>query len=348
MIGIVRCLLRHSLVGCVCWWLLSSPGPGHTMTGEVPYAQLIATTAQWHGLDPDLVKAVIKCESGFDPWAQSPKGAQGLMQLMPSTQTMLGVSNPFEPRYNVEAGARYLAMLTRTFNGNVQLALAAYNAGPQAVVAAGYSVPAISETQQYVRCVFAAYEQYRQSGAVPRLPDLRPLQPGTRALSPRLRALTPSAAGRQTLLVSPLRFSSQVAQVGQRLTMELTATNTSKRSGHGIVMLNYPEHLVSFMALHTVGQETTVQLPAAPPTPPATTAYQFLWSHWPVWAPGERLTALISLVPRLPQDMTLHVSVMLDDTAVPDASQRWSSVLRIPFAAAALVDRNRVRYTPHR
>ena len=95
------------------------------MTGEVPYAQLIATTAQWHGLDPDLIKAVIKCESGFDPWAQSPKGAQGLMQLMPSTQTMLGVSNPFEPRYNVEAGARYLAMLIRTFNGNVQLALAA-------------------------------------------------------------------------------------------------------------------------------------------------------------------------------------------------------------------------------
>ena len=191
------------------------------MTGEALYEQLITTTAQWHGLDPALVKAVIKCESGFDPWAQSPKGAQGLMQLMPSTQTMLGVSNPFDPQYNVEAGARYLAMLKQTFSGNVQLALAAYNAGPQAVVAAGYSVPAISETQQYVRCVFAAYEQYRQPGAAPLLPDLRPLQPGTRTLPPRLRSLTPSAAGRQTLLVSPLRLSSQVAQVGQRLTVEL-------------------------------------------------------------------------------------------------------------------------------
>jgi hypothetical protein len=118
-------------------------------------------------------------------------------------------------------------------------------------------------------------------------------------------------------------------------------------------MLNYPGHLVSFMALHTVGQETMVQLPTAQPAlpapaTPATTAYQFLWSHQPVWPPGEPLTVLISLVPRLPQDMTLHVSVMLDDTAVPDAAQRWSSVLRIPFSAAALVDRKRVRYTPHR
>ena len=353
MTGLVRCLVRHSLVGCVCWWLLSSPGLVSSATAEVPYEQLITTTAQWHGLDPALVKAVIKCESGFDPWAQSPKGAQGLMQLMPSTQTMLGVSNPFEPRYNVEAGARYLAMLARTFNGNVQLALAAYNAGPQAVVAAGYSVPAISETQQYVRCVFAAYEQYRQSGAVPSLLDLHPLQPGTRALPPRLRSLAPSAEGRQALLVSPVRLSSQVARVGQRLTVELTATNTSKRSGHGIVMLNYPAHLVSFMALHTVGQETMVQIPAVPPEPPAsaapaTKAYQFLWSHSQAWAPGERLTALIAMVPRLPQDMTLHVSVMLDDTAAPDASQRWSSVLRIPSSTAALVDRTRVRYTPHR
>src|SRR5262245_2380646 len=171
------------------------------MTGEVLYEQLITTTAQWHGLDPALVKAVIKCESGFDPWAQSPRGAQGLMQLMPSTQTMLGVLNPFEPRYNVEAGARYLAMLARTFNGNVPLTLAAYNAGPQAVVAAGYSVPAIAETQQYVRCVFAAYEQYRQPGVLPGLPDLRPLQPGRGVLQPRLRSLAPSAEGRQALLV---------------------------------------------------------------------------------------------------------------------------------------------------
>ena len=105
------------------------------------------------------------------------QGDQGLMQLMPSTQTMLGVSNPFHPQHNVEAGARYLAMLKQTFSGDVQLALAAYNAGPQAVVAAGYSVPAISETQQYVRCVFAAYEQYRRLGPCHSPPICAPSSP---------------------------------------------------------------------------------------------------------------------------------------------------------------------------
>jgi hypothetical protein len=351
--GSVRSLCLYSLVGYLFWWLVSSPLPVQSTTGEALYEQLITTTAQWQGLDPALVKAVIKCESGFDPWAQSPKGAQGLMQVMPSTQTMLGVSNPFNPQHNVEAGTRYLAMLTQTFSGNVQLALAAYNAGPQAVVAAGYTVPAIAETQQYVRCVVAAYERYRRPDATPFLPGLRPRQPGTRTVALSPRALTPAVEARPTLVVSPLRLSSQVAQVGQRLTVELEAINTSKRAGHGIVMLNYPEHLVSFMALHTAGQATTVQLPATPTEPPGpaappTTAYQLLWSHWPVWTPGERRTAIISLVPRLPQDMTLHVSVVLDDTAAPAASQRWSSVLRIPFRTAVLVDRDRVRYTPPR
>src|SRR5262245_17567926 len=234
------------------------------------------------------------------------------MQLMPSTQTMLGVSNPFNPQHNVEAGARYLALLKQTFSGSVQLALAAYNAGPQAVVAAGYTVPAISETQQYVRCVFTAYERYRQPGAASFSSGLHPLRPDTRTLALNPRSLTPSVEASQLLVVSPLRLSSQVAQVGQRLTVELEATNTSKRPGHGVVMLNYPEHLVSFMALHTAGQATTVQLPAAQPGLPApaaspTTAYQLLWSHWPVWTPGERRTAIIAMVPRLPQDMTLHV-----------------------------------------
>lgn len=349
----MRTLFLHGLVGCLCWCLVGSPVFVQSTTSEALYEQLITTTAHGHGLDPALVKAVVKCESGFNPWAQSPKGAQGLMQLMPSTQTLLGVRNPFNPQHNVEAGTRYLALLKQTFGDNVPLALAAYNAGPQAVVAAGYTVPAISETQQYVRCVFTAYERYRQPGAAPSLPSLRPLQPGTKTLALQPRSLTPSVAASPLLVVSPLRLSSQVAEVGQRLTVELEATNTSKRPGHGVVMLNYPEHLVSFMALHTAGQATTVQLPAVPtgPSAPAvstTTAYQLLWSHWPAWTPGERRTAMISLVPRLPQDMTLHVSVVLDDTAMPAASQRWSSVVRIPFRTAALVERGGVRYTSPR
>jgi hypothetical protein len=232
---------------------------------------------------------VIKCESRFDPGAQSPRGAQGLMQLMPSTQAMLGVSNPFDPQHNVAAGTRYLAMLKQTFSGDLQLALAAYNAGPQAVVEAGYTIPAIAETQHYVRCVWTAYEHYREPGATPLLPGLR------------LPAL--SAEVRQTLVVSPLRLSSQVAHVGQRLTVQLEATNAGTRAGHGVLMVNYPGHLVSLMAL-TAGQETLAQLPISnvgPPAPGAgaTTTYQLLWSHWRVWAPGERRTAVIVLVPRL-------------------------------------------------
>ena len=109
-----RALFLHSLVGCLCWWLVNSPVLVHSTTGEALYEQLITTTAQEHGLDPALVKAVVKCESGFKSWAQSPKGAQGLMQLMPSTQTMLGVRNPFHPQHNVEAGTRYLALLEQT------------------------------------------------------------------------------------------------------------------------------------------------------------------------------------------------------------------------------------------
>jgi hypothetical protein len=118
-------------------------------------------------------------------------------------------------------------------------------------------------------------------------------------------------------------------------------------------MLNYPEQLVSFMALHIAGQAPTMQLPASPTGPPApaaptTAAHHLVWSHWPVWAPGERRTAIISLVPRLPQDLTLHVSVVFEDTAVPAASQRWSSVVRIPFRSAALGDHDGGHDTPPR
>src|SRR5215831_1748009 len=186
--------------------------PALSLPGEALYDQLIVQEASGNGLDPALVKAVIKCESRFDPGAQSPRGAQGLMQLMPSTQAMLGVDNPFDPQHNVAAGTRYLAMLKQIFSGDLQLVLAAYNAGPQAVVGAGYTIPAIAETQQYVRCVVAAYEQYRQPGAAPFLPGLRPRQPGTRTLTRGPRPLTPAVEARQTLVVSPLRLSSQVAQ----------------------------------------------------------------------------------------------------------------------------------------
>ena len=124
----MRYLLLGSLVGGMLWWLVV---PAFSVTGEALYEPLITAAARWHGLEPAIVKAVIKCESRFDPRAQSPRGAQGLMQLMPGTQAMLGVSNPFDPQRNVTSGTQYLAMLKQTFGGDLRLALAAYNAGPQ-------------------------------------------------------------------------------------------------------------------------------------------------------------------------------------------------------------------------
>ena len=317
----VRRLLLGSLVGYLLWGLVP---PALGLPREALYDQLISGTAQRYGLDAALVKAVVKCESRFDPLAQSPRGAQGLMQLMPATQTLLGVTDVFDPQHNVTAGVRYLAMLKQTFSDNVVLLLAAYNAGPQAVIAAGYTIPPYAETQQYVRCVLEAQRSYQQNG----MP-----QASAGALTARGRA-----AERSMLVVSPLQFSSRVAQLGQQLILYLEALNASTHPAHGVVMLNYPENLVSFMALHTAGGDTTVQLPATPTGQPtvataAGSVYRLLWSHWPAWKPGERRTATIALVPYRPQDMMMHVSVVLHPSQAA-SPQHWSSIVRIPFDPA--------------
>jgi soluble lytic murein transglycosylase-like protein len=113
--------------------------------------RLVAEAAP-EGISPMLVHAVIRRESGGRPCAVSPKGAQGLMQLMPATQSELGVRNPFEPADNINAGARYLKQLLGRYNANLRLALAAYNAGPQRV-APGGEIPSIPETQAYVAAI---------------------------------------------------------------------------------------------------------------------------------------------------------------------------------------------------
>jgi len=126
---------------------------------------IIAEASRIYRLSPALVTAVIRMESNFVPGAVSPKGAMGLMQLMPGTASDLGVRDPFCPRENVLAGCRYLRFLLDHFQGSLPLAVAAYNAGHQRVVAAGYQVPAIKETQEFVTQVLGLYYLMEKSGS---------------------------------------------------------------------------------------------------------------------------------------------------------------------------------------
>lgn len=136
----------------------------HTISlNKADYADTVKAMAKKYKVDAALVRAVIHAESAFNSKALSKKGAQGLMQLMPGTAKDLGVTNAFDIQQNIEGGVKYLAGLLKTFEGNIQLATAAYNAGPGAVKRFN-GIPPYAETEVYVERVGILHQRYGQEG----------------------------------------------------------------------------------------------------------------------------------------------------------------------------------------
>jgi soluble lytic murein transglycosylase-like protein len=128
------------------------------------YANIITTASKAYGVDASLVHAVISAESAYNPMAISRTGAMGLMQLMPDTARRYGVQNMMDPTENIHGGVRYLRDLLAMFKGRVDLAVAAYNAGENAVVRHGHKIPPYAETRHYVPKVLAFYKNFQKRG----------------------------------------------------------------------------------------------------------------------------------------------------------------------------------------
>jgi soluble lytic murein transglycosylase-like protein len=153
---------------------LSGSSNRRVVSSREEIEQIVREAAQRHHVDPALVRAVIKAESAWNPAAVSRAGAQGLMQLMPATAEQHGVDNAFDPAQNVNAGVKHLRMLLEKYNGDLDLALAAYNAGEGAVRRAG-GVPNIAETRAYVQKVTETYFRPGSERATRALQTSRPI-----------------------------------------------------------------------------------------------------------------------------------------------------------------------------
>ncbi len=151
-----------------------------TRLADKPFSAQIDRAARRAAIDPALVHAVIQVESGYDPRARSPKGAAGLMQVMPETALRYGVTNAGrDPEGNLKAGTRYLSDLLKLFDNRLDLALAAYNAGEKAVIRYRMRIPPYRETEQYVPAVLAKYREWQETRPTP--PSLHRIEylPGT-------------------------------------------------------------------------------------------------------------------------------------------------------------------------
>jgi len=131
------------------------------LSPERAYDDIISEAADAYSVDPDLIRAVVRAESAFNPMVVSPAGAQGLMQLMPALAEEMGVTDPFDPRQNIMAGAKYLRWLLDLNRGNIPLTLAGYNAGPT-IVSKYKRVPPFKETQRYVKKITGFLEDAKR------------------------------------------------------------------------------------------------------------------------------------------------------------------------------------------
>ena len=143
-----------------------NPSLGGFTTGNAEVDNFIVESGKRNSVDPLLLYSIMHQESSFKPRAMSYKGARGLMQLMPFTASRFGVTNIWDPKQNIEGGARYMRFLLDLFSGDVRLALAGYNAGEGAVMKYGNQVPPYSETKEYVRRIGARYSMIRDPNAL--------------------------------------------------------------------------------------------------------------------------------------------------------------------------------------
>ncbi len=153
-----------------------NPSLGNFTTGNTDVDNFIVESGKRNSVDPLLLYSIMHQESSFKPRAMSYKGARGLMQLMPGTASRFGVSNIWDPKQNIEGGARYMRFLLDLFSNDVRLALAGYNAGEGAVMKYGYQVPPYSETREYVRRIGNRYSMIRDPNALANAGTLNPAQ----------------------------------------------------------------------------------------------------------------------------------------------------------------------------